>query len=72
MKNWRFLPNRFHLPENDARQIDMNNPESMHFAFEVGLKPEFQLPDLAKEKAVRYKVKVTDEMIDEEVEPLAA
>lgn len=58
------------LADNDARQIDMNNPAEYDFAFEVGLKPEFQLPDLAKEKTVRYKVNVTDEMIEEEVERL--
>lgn len=56
------------LPENDARQIDMNKPDEYAFAFEVGLKPEFALPDLATEPLTRYKVNVTDEMINEEIE----
>ncbi|HMF71614.1 MAG TPA: trigger factor [Flavitalea sp.] len=56
------------LSENDARQIDMNKPDEYAFAFEVGLKPEFELPDLATEPMTRYKVKVTEEMINEEIE----
>jgi trigger factor len=51
-------------------QLDVNNPNNYTFIFEVGMKPDFQLPDLAKEKTKRYKVQVTDEMINEEVERL--
>jgi trigger factor len=58
------------LPENDARQIDMNNPAEYAFAFEVGLKPEFNITDLAKENLTRYKVAVTDEMVNEEIDRL--
>lgn len=58
------------LPENDARQIDMNNPAEYAFAFEVGIKPDFLLADLGKENLNRYKVNVTDQMIDEEVDRL--
>ncbi|RYY21046.1 MAG: trigger factor [Chitinophagaceae bacterium] len=58
------------LSENDARQIDMNKPDEYAFAFEVGLKPEFELPALATEPMTRYKVTVTDEMINEEVDRL--
>lgn len=54
------------LDESDARKIDMNNPAEYAFAFEVGLKPDFAIADLAKETMTRYKVTVTDEMIDEE------
>jgi len=56
------------LSENDARQIDMNKPIEYAFAFEVGLKPEFDLPDLATEPLTRYKVAVTEEMVNEEIE----
>ena len=56
------------LPENDARQIDINNPADYSFAFEVGLKPAFNLADLGSAKLTRLKVEVTPEMIDEEVE----
>jgi len=34
------------------------------------MKPEFQLPDLGNEKVKKYKVEITDEMINEEVERL--
>ena len=56
------------LPENDARQIDVGNPADYSFAFEVGLKPAFSLADLGSAKLTFYKVDVTPEMIDEEVE----
>lgn len=51
-------------------QLDVNNPNNYTFIFEVGMKPEFQLPDLAKEKIKRYKVSITDEMLNEETERL--
>ena len=56
------------LPENDARAIDMSKPDDYTFAFEVGLKPAFNLADLPHAKLTRYKVDVTPAMIDEEVE----
>jgi trigger factor len=58
------------LPENDARQIDMGKPADYDFAFEIGLKPDFSLADLGKAELTRYKVEVTKEMIDEELERL--
>jgi trigger factor len=45
----------------------MNNPTEYVFDFEVGLKPSFTIADLGKEKMTRYKVTVTEEMINEEV-----
>jgi len=56
------------LPENDARQIDISKPDDYSFAFEVGLKPDFNLADLANAPLTRLKVDVTEAMIDEEVE----
>jgi len=56
------------LPENDARQIDMSKPDDYSFAFEVGLKPAFNLADLGTARLTRYKVEVTPAMIDEEVD----
>jgi trigger factor len=58
------------LPENDARQINMGQPDDYSFAFEVGLKPAFQLPDLASLTPTRYQIEVTDEMLDNEIERL--
>src|ERR1700754_89247 len=56
------------LPENDARQIDINNPADYSFAFEVGLKPAFNLADLGSAKLTRLKVEVTPEMVEEEID----
>ncbi len=58
------------LPENDASQLSMNNPAEYAFAFEVGLKPDFTLADLATAPLTRYKVTPTEESITEEVERL--
>jgi trigger factor len=56
--------------EFNVTQLDVNRPDNYSFTFEVGMKPEFQLPDLGKESIKRYKVQVTDEMLNEEVERL--
>ncbi len=53
--------------EADIRQLDVNNPAEYTFHFEIGMKPEFQLPDLATAKTTNYVVKVTDEMINSEI-----
>jgi trigger factor len=53
--------------ETDIRQLDVNNPAEYTFHFEVGMKPDFQLPDLGKAKVTGYKVTVTDEMINNEI-----
>ena len=53
--------------EMDIRQLDVNNPADYTFHFEIGMKPEFALPDLSKAKTTRYKVKITDEMINNEI-----
>jgi trigger factor len=51
----------------DMHQLDMNNPADYTFHFEVGMKPEFQLANLGAAKITRYKVDVTEEMIDNEI-----
>ncbi len=53
--------------DNDARALDMNNPSDYAFAFEIGLKPAFDL-DVNKIKVTRYNVTVTDEMVQDEIE----
>ena len=53
--------------ESDFRQLDVNNPLDYTFHFEIGMKPEFQLPDLGEAKITRYVVTVTDEMIGSEI-----
>jgi trigger factor len=58
------------LPENDARNINAENPADYVFAFEVGLKPEFTLPDLPSAQVNKYNVQITDEMVENEVNRL--
>lgn len=54
----------------NVSQLDVNNPNNYTFTFEVGMKPDFRLPDLSKQPVKRYKIKVTDEMVNEEVDRL--
>jgi trigger factor len=56
--------------EMNLSQLDVNNPNNYTFTLEVGMKPDFNLPDLSKEPIKRYKVNITPEMIGEEVERL--
>lgn len=56
--------------EMDLKQLDVNSPTAYTFTFEVGMKPEVQLPDLGSQEIKRYKVDITDEMVAEEVERL--
>ena len=51
----------------DIRSMDVNNPSDYEFGFEIGLKPAFQIAPLDKAKITLHKVKVTDEMVEEEV-----
>lgn len=55
--------------DNDAAKLDMNNPVEYTFSFEIGLKPEVKV-DAGKINVTRYKINVTDEMVQEEVERL--
>ena len=54
----------------NLQQLDVNSPAVYTFTFEVGMKPEVQLPDLATESLKRYQVTITDEMVNEEAERL--
>ncbi|MGZ8557976.1 MAG: trigger factor [Chitinophagaceae bacterium] len=53
--------------ETDIRQLDVNNPADYSFHFEVGMKPNFQLPDLGTANIIKYVVTVTDEMVNTEI-----
>jgi trigger factor len=56
--------------EMNLGQLDVNHPNNYTFTFEVGMKPQFQMPELAKEKIKRFMITVTDEMVQEEVDKL--
>jgi len=55
--------------ESDSRALDLNNPNDYSFAFEIGLKPSFDI-DTKDIHVTRYTVQVTEEMINNEVERL--
>ena len=52
--------------ETDSSKIDMNNPVDYSFAFEIGLKPEFNI-DLSHINVTRFVIDVTEEMINDEI-----
>ncbi|HZF63017.1 MAG TPA: trigger factor [Chitinophagaceae bacterium] len=56
--------------EFNVGQLDVNKPDNYSFTFEVGMKPEVGVPDLKQEQVTRYKIDVTEEMMNEEVERL--
>jgi trigger factor len=53
--------------ENTSPKLDFANPSEYEFGFEIGLKPSFELAPLKKAKPTLHKVKVTAEMVEEEV-----
>lgn len=53
--------------DSQISKVDVNNPVDYDFAFEVGLKPAFSI-DAKGIKVTRYKIDVTDQMINDEVE----
>jgi len=55
--------------DNDAAALDVNNPKEYAFAFEVGLKPNFEI-DASKIKVTKYQITVTEAMINDELERL--
>ena len=58
------------LPENDASKLDMNKPSEYAFSFEIGVKPEFSLPDFASMNLTKSKIIVTEEAVIEAVNQL--
>ena len=58
------------LPENDASKINFVQPDDYSFSFEVGLKPAFQLPDLASLTPTRYQIIIEEDMLKAEIERL--
>src|SRR5688572_21592560 len=58
------------LADNDPRQLDVNNPSEYIFGFEVGLKPDFELPDLSTQTLPYYRVEANEELINQQIEKL--
>jgi trigger factor len=55
------------MDKNNVNQLDMNNTADIVFDFEIGLKPTFEMANLATAPVTFHKAKVTDEMVQEEV-----
>lgn len=52
-------------------RIDMNAPADLDFHFEIGVKPDFEIPALQNGAALtRYTVRVSDTMLDDELQRL--
>ena len=66
LKSLKYLAQPLPL-STDLRDMNMNNPADYEFGFEIGLKPDYTLADIAKAKVTLHKVAATDAMIDEEI-----
>ena len=56
------LPN-----ETEQQPIDFDNQEEFEFTFDLGIAPEFEVALSKKDKVKYYDIKVSDEMIDNQV-----
>lgn len=57
------------MADGTPPSLDMNSSDAIDFAFEIGIKPEFDIPAVnGKTKLTRYKVNLSDKVIDDEVE----
>jgi trigger factor len=56
--------------EMDLKQLDLNKPDDYTFSFEVGMKPDFQLPGFSQLQLKKYKIDISDDEVNEEVERL--
>lgn len=56
--------------DNNMDALDFKIPAEYRFSFEIGLKPGFSIADLPSSGVVRYRIDVTDGMVDEEVSRL--
>jgi len=65
----KFFGRPLPIDNGTSYRFDMNAPQDYTFDFEIGLQPEFTIPAIEGGAAIdAWKVIVTSEMIDEEVE----
>ncbi len=55
---------------NDANKLDQNNAVDYDFNFEIGLKPEINIPALSAATPTKYVVTISEEMIADEMSRL--
>jgi len=57
------------MPDMSRTQLNMEQPGEVDFAFEVGIKPDFEVSAVKnKAKLTRYHISVSDKMMDDEIE----
>lgn len=54
------------LPTNDFA-LDINNPSDYEFGFEIGVKPSFEVADVASANVTFHEVIISKEMLDDEI-----
>ncbi|MBS1645163.1 MAG: trigger factor [Bacteroidetes bacterium] len=60
------------MPEASARVLEMNGTANLDFAFEIGLKPDFEVTALnGSQNLTQYNIQISDEMLQEEVARVA-
>jgi len=59
------MPNK-----EEQKAIDWENDENFEFAFDIGLAPEVEITLDKRNKLPFYKIKVSDEMIDQQIEQI--
>jgi trigger factor len=57
--------------EREKSDLDFENNEEFQFIFDLGLAPEFELNLSMKDKIPLYKIKVTDELINQSIDNIA-
>lgn len=55
----------------DDKPIDFNNDQEFDFKFDIALAPKFDALPTDKDKVVNYKIEVTDEMVQKQVDAYA-
>lgn len=58
--------------DKEAKNLDFSQPDAYAFDFEIGIKPAFEVTPLESNKTTltRYKVSVTEDMVEDEVKRL--
>ena len=60
------------VPGEAPQRLDMNAPADVDFGFEIGLRPEFDIPALnGGTHLTRYKIALSDAIVDAEVKRMA-
>lgn len=60
------------MPGEQPLSLDMNQPADVDFSFEIGVKPDFEIPALnGSTPLTRYKVSVSDKMLEDELERIS-